>query len=351
MKCLKQIENIYRDFLGKGNINMSKLILGVDGGATKSHLAVFDSSGKCVSSETYGPLNHEVMSGSYAELEKRLSELLPRVIKNAGATIDDVSYAVFGLAGVDTDAQQVLISDIISKIGFKNQMTCNDAFLGVAASCPNCVGICAINGTGFKLAAIDNAGAVVHICGVGDFTDDRGGGNWYGGRVIGSVYNEIYRLGRPTIMRDMVYKLLGISRREDYLEVFTEKLEAGKLDKVALNSIVFNAAVLNDAVALGILEESAEQYAGGIARLILDLDFPRDKTVHVALIGSVFVKQQVKILQEMIKTRVESALDCQDVVYNELDAPPVAGAIMWAAQKVGFEFDIAKVKTELERCL
>ncbi|MCL2425870.1 MAG: hypothetical protein FWD05_05990 [Oscillospiraceae bacterium] len=326
---------------------MSKLVLGVDGGATKSHLAVFDSSGKCVASETYGPLNHEVMRGSYAELEERLTELLPRVVKSAGATIDDISYAVLGLAGVDTDAQQVLISNIISKIGFKNQMTCNDAFLGVPAGCPNCVGICAINGTGFKHAAIDNSGNAVQTCGLGIFTDDLGGGSWYGNRAIGSVYNEIYKLGRSTIMKDMIFELLGISRREDYLEVLTEKLETGNIDRVALNSITFAAAARDDAVALGILEESAEQYAGAIARLIMDLDFPKSKPVYVALAGSVFVRQKVKILQEMIAMRVDSALDSQEVIYTELDAPPVVGAVMWAAQKAGFEFDIDKVKAEL----
>jgi len=326
---------------------MSKLILGVDGGATKSHLAIFDSSGKCVAFETYGPLNHEVMIGSYTELEERLTELLPRVVKSAGATIDDIAHAVFGLAGVDTNAQQVLISNIIDKIGFKSQMTCNDALLGVPAGCPNCIGICAINGTGFKLAAIDNSGVTVETCGLGIYTDDLGGGGWYGHRVIGSVYNEIYKLGRPTIMKDMVYNLLGISRREDYLEVFTEMLEADKLDKVALSSITFEAAALGDEVALGILEESAEQYSGAIARLILDFDFPKDKPVHVALAGSVFVKQKVKILQEKIATRVNSAIDGQEVIYTELDAPPVAGAVMWAAQSAGFEFGIDKVKAEL----
>jgi len=326
---------------------MSKLVIGVDGGATKSHIAVFDSNGKCVAFETYGPLNHEVMKGSYEELEERLSDLLPRVVKTAGATIDDIAHAVFGLAGVDTKAQQVLISNIIDRIGFKSQMTCNDALLGVPAGCPSCIGICAINGTGFKLAAIDNSGVAVETCGLGIFTDDLGGGSWYGHRAIGSVYNEIYKLGRPTIMKEMIYDLLGISRREDYLEIFTEMLETNKLDRVALNSITFDAAALDDAVALGILEESAEQYAGAIARLILDLDFPKNKTVHVALAGSVFVKQKVKILREMIKMRVDSALDCQDVVYTELDAPPVAGAVMWAAQSAGFDFGIDTVKAEL----
>jgi len=326
---------------------MSKLILGADGGATKSHVAIFDESGNCVGSTVYGPLNHEVMDGSYTELEERLVELLPRAVKSAGASIDDIGFAVLGLAGVDTDAQQVQISGMIDKIGFKNQITCNDAFLGVPAGCPDCVGICAINGTGFKLAAIDHSGNAVQTCGLGAFTDDFGGGYWYGFRAVGSVYNELYKLGRPTVMKDMLFDLIGISRREDYLEVFTEKFYGKKLDTIAMNSTVFNAAALGDAVALSILDESAEQYAGAIARLVMDMDFPADKTVHVTLAGSVFVKQKVKILQDLIRKRVNDALKGQPVEYNLLDASPVAGAVMWAAQKAGFNIEISSVKAGL----
>jgi len=326
---------------------MSKLVLGVDGGATKSHLAIFNENGNCVGSAVYGPLNHEVMEGSYTELQERLCQFIPHAVKSAGASMDDMAYAVFGLAGVDTDAQQVLISDIIKKIGFKNQITCNDAFLGVAAGCPNCVGICAINGTGFKLAAIDVSGNAVQTCGLGSFTDDLGGGTWYGLRAISSVYNELYKLGRPTAMRETLFDMIGISGKEEYLEVLTGKYYEKELDSVALNSVVFNAAAQGDAVALGILEESAEQYAGAIARLIMDMDFPVDQTVHVTLAGSVFVKQKVKLLQGFIEMRVDDALSGRSVEYTRLDAPPVAGAVMWAAQKAGFEIEPASVKAGL----
>ena len=326
---------------------MGKLVLGVDGGATKSHIAVFNETGNCVGSSKYGPLNHEAMKGSYAELEERLGVLLPRVVSEIGATIDDIAFAVFGLAGVDTEAQQTLISEMTRKIGFKNQIMCNDAFLGVPAGCPDCVGVCAINGTGFKIAAIDHSGTAVQTCGLGAITDDLGGGRWYGFRAVGSVYNELYKLGKPTIMKDMLFNMLGITRREDYLEVFTEKFYGGKIDSIALNSIAFEAAAQGDAVAIKILEESAEEYAGSIARLIMDMDFPVDQTVHVTLAGSVFVKQKVRLLQEFIEKRVAEALNGRPVDYTRLDAPPVAGAVLWAAQKAGFSIEKNTIKTNL----
>jgi len=326
---------------------MNKLIIGLDGGATKSHLAIFDTSGNCIGTSVYGPLNHEVMRGSFAELEERLGEFVQSALYEAGATFDDISYTVCGLAGVDTDLQHTRISNIVRKIGVKDYLVCNDAFLGVAAGCPKCIGICAINGTGFKLAAIDHSGAAVQTCGVGGYTDDRGGGTWYGLRAIGAVYNELYKLGKPTVMRDILFKMIDISRKEDYLEVVTRKFNGSKLNSVALNRIMFDAAALGDAVALGILEESAEQYAGGIARLVMDLDFPADQSVYVTLAGSVFVRQKVKILHELIEKFVTNALQGHTITFNRLDAPPVAGAVMWAAQKAGFEIDMDSIKAGL----
>ena len=326
---------------------MSKYILGLDGGATKSHLAIFDESGNCVSTALYGPLNHEVMKGSYAELEERLGEFIWGAINEVNVQCEDLAHAVFGLAGVDTDSQHARISDIIQMICLKEFTVCNDSFLGVAAGCPDCVGICAINGTGFKLAAIDNSGAAVQTCGVGGYTDDKGGGTWFGLKAISSVYNELYKLGQPTVMREILFKMAGITRKEDYLEVIYEKFHGRTLNSVKLNSVIFDAAARGDAVAMSVLDESAEEYAGGIARLAMDLDFPADKTLYVTLAGSVFVRQKVRILQKLIEKRVYDALDGRDVEYIYLDAPPVAGALMWAAQKAGFNIEMKSIKAGL----
>jgi len=49
-------------------------------------------------------------------------------------------------------------------------------------------------------------------------------------------------------------------------------------------------------------------------------------------------------LQEFISMRVDDVLSGQSVEYTELDAPPVAGAVIWASQKAGFEIEMASIK-------
>lgn len=323
--------------------------MGVDGGGTKSHIALFSQDGKCVETLSCGPLNHEVMPGSYTQLRNTLLEVTSEVLGSAGATARDVEYAVFGLAGIDSSGQERIISEIIHQIGFDKLTACNDALLAVAGGSPDCTGIGAINGTGFKLAAIDNSGMEAHTCGVGAFTDDKGGGGWYGERTAGAVYSMMFRSGsRKTIMKSMLFDLLGITDNDDFLEVLTEKLytddETNRIDNILLNSIVFNAAAEGDDVALDILNESADSYASAISWLAQNYDFPKEKTLSITFAGSVFTRQKVKLLHEMIENRVQVTLDGRDIEFVTLDVPPVAGAVKWAAQKAGFCIDMEQIK-------
>jgi len=328
---------------------MSKLILGVDGGSTKSHLVLFDVDGNCIATEAFGPLNHEVLKGSFDEFNLTLCEKVESALKSVNANCEDVSFAVLGLAGADTTSQHKRLSDIVRSTGINSSLVCSDALLGVLSDCPDNIGICAINGSGFKIAAADKSGASIHTCGVGPLTDDFGGGTWYGQRCISMVYNELYKLGKPTIMREMLYNLTGVKRKEDFLDIVADKYVDGDINLVALNSIPFEAAAAGDDVALGLLDESAEQYAGAIARLAIDMDFPKEDTLHVALAGSVFVKQKVKLLQDLIQKRITDALGARAVNYITANAPPVAGAVIGAMQKSGITPDVAKIKAELKK--
>jgi N-acetylglucosamine kinase-like BadF-type ATPase len=322
---------------------MSKLILGVDGGGTKSHLALFDLKGKCVSMTTYGMLNHEGMAGSYAELEVRLKEAINLALDSVGAGMQDIAYAVLGVAGVDTTHQHKLITAMLERIGLTRFMLCNDSFLG-AMACPGGVGICCINGTGTTIAAADHDGKAVQIAGLGGYTDDRGGAGWYAIQAVGTIYCELYKNAPATAMKKRLFDSLGITRDEEYLD----KIHA--LDYPSLckhNRLVFEAAAEGDEVAIDILKSSAEHFTGAIIHHVKTLNFPEDKTLYIILAGSVFVKEKVKILPEIIEKRVRTALGPRSIEFIPLDVPPVAGAIISASQKAGAGIGLDTVREEL----
>ncbi|MDR1735761.1 MAG: hypothetical protein LBR85_02685 [Oscillospiraceae bacterium] len=328
---------------------MSKLIMGVDGGGTKSHLALFDADGNCVGVSACGPLNHECLENSYDELEERLGEFILGALRGANAGVNDVAHALFGLAGVDTKVQHALISGMLRKIGLPSFTLCNDAFLGIAAGCPDGTGICAINGTGSAMAGVDGHGAFIQVGGIGELSNDCGGSGWYGTQTLGAVYGELFKRERPTALRPMLFELIGVTRPEDYTETVTLAANNGSLDRNALNRLVFAAAHSGDAVAQDILKTSAAHYAGGIVYLAETLDFPSERTLYVALAGSVFVREKVKCLPRLIEWLVKDALKGRKVEFVNLETVPVAGAVLWASKIAGTTLDMSVIRPALER--
>ena len=112
---------------------MSEYVIGIDTGATKSHLALFDTAGAFVDFGHWGPLNHELFPGSFAQFEDELSQFIARHLSKNEIPVKQVKYGVFGIAGVDTKNQHGIISKIMSRLGFERFTLVNDAFLGVPA--------------------------------------------------------------------------------------------------------------------------------------------------------------------------------------------------------------------------
>ena len=78
---------------------MSKFILGVDGGGTKTDAVIADENGKVIASATNGGANWERMGISKA-LDS-LKEVINSAAASAGISTSDIAYATFAIAGID----------------------------------------------------------------------------------------------------------------------------------------------------------------------------------------------------------------------------------------------------------
>ena len=310
-------------------------VIGVDIGATKSHLALFDRSGNKIGFGEWGPLNHETLPGSYAQFENEFGEFLNRTISGAGISMPQVSYAVLGIAGVDTKIQHGVISGILTKLGFGKFTLVNDAFLGIPAGSRTGTGICAINGSGCTLAGINREGKTLQIGGVGWVSADRGGGGHMSRNTISAVYNDLFRKGEPTIMTPLVLEYLGLKDKHDFVERIYEKRQDGSYETAAIVKILFEAAGKNDRTAVDLVLNVAHSYAGGISCMIEEMRFPRNEEVNIILAGSVFVKGRNLLLIDTLKEKVIKENPDFNLIFSLLDTPPVAGAVIWALNALG----------------
>jgi N-acetylglucosamine kinase-like BadF-type ATPase len=328
---------------------MQNIIFGIDGGGTKSHMAVFDQSGQCLAVGVHGPLNHECMEGSFRQLEGELTSFILETLYKIDATPADVAFAVMGIAGVDTKKQHAVIAAMVDHLGLNNYILCNDGFLGVAGGCPGGVGICAINGTGSTMAAIDHSGNTLQVCGIGELSNDCGGGSWYGPKMLGAVYGELFKCEPKTALTGILFDHLGIKTNDDYVEMLTASIEDELFSINEFNRLLFPVAAAGDEVALRIIEESADHYAGGIAHLATTLDFPTDQTLSVTLAGSIFTKEKVRVLPEMLARKVAERLQDYRVSFHTLRFDPVVGAVYWASREAGLEWDVQNIAEEIKK--
>jgi len=310
-------------------------VIGVDTGATKSHLALFDTGGTLVDFGHWGPLNHEVLPGSYAQFEEELGQFVGRTLAKHDIDMRQVSYSVLGIAGVDTKLQHRIVSGILQRLGFDSFTLANDAFLGIPAGNPGGVGICAINGTGSTLAGINGEGRMLQIGGVGFISADYGGGGMIGQIVVSSVYRELFRKGEPTCMTPALLKKLGISSKYDFVDRIYEKIGDGSLYVPYCSKMLIDALAEGDKLATKIVRDIGTGYAGGISCMIDEMGFGQDEDVQVVLAGSVFVKSNHPLVLGSLKEALSASNPGHRIVYNLLDVPPVAGAVVWALNMLG----------------
>ncbi|MCL2808515.1 MAG: hypothetical protein FWD24_00460 [Treponema sp.] len=308
-------------------------ILGIDGGGTKSHLALFDITGKLIDFGHWGSLNHEGMKGSFDQFYDEVNKFVSQILLKNNVKIDQVVSAAFGIAGVDTKWQHDVISQMIEKVGFKKFTLANDAYLGIPAGSPTGVGICAINGTGCTVVGVNSQGKMLQIGGVGYVSADYGGGGMLGRVVISTVYEEILRKGEKTLLTPALFEYLelDLKNKYDFVERIYDKFGDHTLSIHACGRLLFDAALKNDKVALDILYKVGVNYANGINAMIEELEFDKSKEdINIVLAGSVFVKGDHSMSIDTLKEKLNKEKPDCNLIYTVLKVPPVAGAAFWA---------------------
>src|SRR5680860_187852 len=232
---------------------MGKYVLGIDGGGLKTHCMLFDIEGKFVDFLKNGTLGYEYLSQGYLSLEVKINEIINKMFERNSISNKNIVSCAIGLSGIDTNYQKECITKIIDRIGFTQYILCNDAYLGIKAISDKGFGICAVNGTGYSVVGIDPLENTFQIGGSYELSGDFGGGTVMGKVVAAKTYESLYKIERETILQKMMFDLLEISDKRDYLDALIKKTENGELLIKDLNKLVFSAADDGDKLALEIL--------------------------------------------------------------------------------------------------
>jgi N-acetylglucosamine kinase-like BadF-type ATPase len=306
-----------------GGSSGGPVVVGVDGGGTKTDVVVADLSGTELALVTAGGSNHESIG------TEKMTAVIEAAVGDALAAAErvraDVVASAFGLAGVDWDSDVVLVASALDVIELPGErVVVNDSRIALRAGCTQSWGIVSNIGTGAVTAGVNHSGEWFRTMAVGW---GEPSGSW---TMVSDSLNAIaahhHRTGPATSLTELYLEELGYS---DVIEMFEAITRRRSTVGGHLAPLVGRAAADGDEVAAEILTRVADQHAdmvGGVAdRLgMLDDDFELVTSGGVHASGGAFA--------ERFMARVRH--HCPGAVLVPLDARPVTGAVLLALELV-----------------
>jgi N-acetylglucosamine kinase-like BadF-type ATPase len=298
------------------------VVLGVDGGGSKTHAAVCDASGTLLGSGTAGPANWETV-GLRGACDS-VGDAIDRALSGTDVRRSDLDAAVFGLAGVDwpSDVTRLEAAFEPLALGCRPELV-NDSFIALRAGVTAPWGVVVIAGTGTVAAGRNREGRTSRTLGLGRVLGDEGSASDVSEAALRAVARAFTGRGPATTLSEGLCELRGASSVAQLLEEYSR----GGEPEINAAPIVLTHAARGDRVAAGIVEWAGEELGLAAATVAGNLGM-QDEPYELVLAGGLFHGGS-DMLEKSIARRVPTAL------LTRLEAPPVAGALLTALEQLG----------------
>lgn len=299
------------------------LVLGVDGGNTKTIAIVATAAGKVLGAGRAGPSDmYNAVSETIALNEVRAA--VTRAIESAGVDASDLAIGAFSMAGADWPEDFVFLNDTFRGFGFgRVTHVVNDAIGALRAGTPDGVGVAVVLGTGIAIGARNARGDIWYT---GHWPVATGGAE-LGNRGLQAVYEGHLGLGPATSLEEGVLRFFDVPTVEDALHRCTMRgFTRSQCDQARLAPVVLDYAAQGDEVALTIVNDAGARNArvALFAARTLGLD---QASFRLVLAGGV-LRHPSGLLRRAIRDAVKAEIPGVMVVD---DAPePVVGAVLLA---------------------
>ncbi len=306
----------------------SAAVLAVDGGNSKSQLALVSSSGELLALERGPTISHQQVPIEAAI--GRLRDLAERAASGAGAQLP-ARFGSFVLAGADFPNDVALLRRAIAASGVADEVRVrNDAFGALRAGARSGWGIAVICGSGVNAAGIGPDGRTERFAAVDDLSGDFGGGYGIGLEALRLAVRARDGRGARTALERVVPEHFELSRPIDVTRAIYEgRIPRRRLEELAPN--VFDAAGADDRVARELVDRVADELARMAGAIGRRLRVTR-RAVEVVLVGGVFRTSDAGFHQR-VRDGILRALPMATI--ERLAAPPVLGAALLGLDELG----------------
>ena len=312
---------------------MTAAVLAVDGGNSKTDVALVDSDGALLG-HARGPGSCHQVIGADATV-RVLDDLIRAAAAEAGLgngkSAPVAAHGAIYLAGADYLEEVRMLRSRVQAAGWSDDVEVdNDTFALLRAGTASPDAVAVVCGAGINCVGRSAAGGSVRFPSVGAISGDWGGGAALGTEALFLAVRAEDGRGRPTALRDAVRQHFGTASVSDV----TAGLHFGELSPTRLHElapVLFAVAQEGDGVAREVVERLADEvfrFASVALRRLSLLDAPAD----VVLGGGVLAARHPLLLGS-IETKILAVAPSAQL--RVVDDPPVVGAALLGLDTVG----------------
>lgn len=326
-------------------MDSQEIILGVDGGATKTKSIIVDSGYNLLGVGEGGSGNYQYVGVERAR--KNVEESIENALSEAGVEKKDIMYGGFGMGSLDTKADYDIISGFLGNLGYVDKKyIVSDVVLAHYAVTGGGPGITIEAGTGSISYGINRKGKDCYVGGWGWLIGDEGSGFYVARRGLQEATKAYDGRGETTTLTNLAQEHFGLDEF-DRLRLKVHKELESPLEISTFAKCVVEAASQGDRVALRVIEEASEELAD--AALTIKRTLQMEEPVKVGGVGSFLLSSLVfRKFEEKVRSKIPN-VEILKPVNN-----PVVGAVALVSEKIGKRVTIGtlqKLNSEIERSI
>jgi N-acetylglucosamine kinase-like BadF-type ATPase len=315
-----------------GKFSYSTAILAVDGGNSKTDVALVDAGGGVLGAAR-GPGTSHHHLGVPAAMDA-LEALVTAACHDAGLPPGDRPLATTGvwcLAGVDFPADDQALGPAIAGRRWADEVLVhNDVFAVRRAGSDRTWGVGVVVGAGMNCVGVAPDGREVRFPAIGELSGDWGGGRDIGMAAVGAALRGEDGRGPRTSLSRLLPDWFGLPSALALVEaLFLERV--GQRRVLELVPLVFAEADAGDEVAGQLVARQVDEIVAMAGAAIRRLTLT-DRDVEVVLGGGLFHQEAAAFLERI---RAEMAKVAPAAWLTQVTAPPVVGAALLGLDRLG----------------
>jgi N-acetylglucosamine kinase-like BadF-type ATPase len=307
-------------------------ILAVDGGNSKTDVALVDAAGAVLgAARGPGASHHHV---GVPRAMETLEGLVAAACRDAGVPNGERPLAEVGvwcLAGLDLPADdQALGPAVAGRRWAREVLLHNDVFAVLRAGSGRTWGVGVVVGAGMNCVGVAPDGREVRFPAIGELSGDWGGGNDIGMAAVGAALRSEDGRGPSTALQRLVPEYFALPSALAVVEaIFLGRVDRRRV--LGLVSLVFSAAEAGDPVAVGFVRRQVEEVVAMAAAAIRRLGLTA-RDVDVVCGGGLFHRDDPAFLE-----RIEAGIKevAPEARLTQVAAPPVVGAALLGLDRLG----------------